>query len=52
MVNSAADRLGVLKIRLNNILRRNRFAGNEYQIFFVLPETMTGHFGEGAVDIL
>jgi len=41
MVDSTTDRLGVLKLQLNNI-GRNRFGGNENQTFFVLAETIIG----------
>jgi len=45
MVDSTADRLGVLKLQLNNI-SRNKFGGNEYRTFFVLAETKITFFDD------
>jgi len=33
MINNTADRIEVFKLHLNNIGNRNRFHGNENQIF-------------------
>jgi len=43
MIDSTTDRLGVLKLQLNNI-GKNRFGGNENRTFFVLAETRIEFF--------